>query len=262
MLSFVVSVLLAGASAGAGAGPAGKGNALTKAGVDRVKGGMTLAEVMAVFGPRAEINPGPAPLAASPGEVLVVWRDGKAKWAGVVFVPDEKRVLRVLDTGETNIDWGGFGADERAGPAAAGGGSGSVRHSLPAVARPPGVARGGAAAADEKPPRVPAERLKAALADADAVFEGKVVEADLTDGFLPGFLGIDTRRVVYEVTDPVKGKPGKKVEAWLLLLPGEAAEYLDPKAGPGAAPRLDPELFAAGSVHLVYCLSEEHAVGG
>lgn len=81
---------------------------LTRANVARVRGGMTLSEVLTVLGPRAEINPNPPPFARAPGEVMVVWRAGPAKWVGVVFVADKARVLRVLDTGETNIDFEGL----------------------------------------------------------------------------------------------------------------------------------------------------------
>jgi hypothetical protein len=77
------------------AAPAAK---LTKAQFAKVKGGMTLAEVMALLGHRAEINPDPPPFGYAPPEVLVLWRDGKGRRAGVVFVPDKSRVLRVLET--------------------------------------------------------------------------------------------------------------------------------------------------------------------
>jgi hypothetical protein len=75
---------------------------LTKSGYDKVKGGMTLAEVMALLGPRAQINPDPAPFGYGAPEVLVLWKEAKDRWAGVVFVPDKHRVLRVLDTEKTS----------------------------------------------------------------------------------------------------------------------------------------------------------------
>lgn len=116
--------------------------------------------------------------------------------------------------------------------------------------------------AQEKPPmRVPPDKLKAAFTDANIVFEGKVVEADLTDGNFPGYYGIHAKRVVYEVVGPVKGKPGKQVETWLMLQPLETPEYLDPIKRPNAGPKLDPKLFAKGSVHVVYGLSEKMAAG-
>ena len=111
-------------------------------------------------------------------------------------------------------------------------------------------------AQEKGPRRVAPAKLKAAFADADAVFVGKIVEADLTEGYKPGYLGIHAKRVVYEVSDPIKGKPGKKVEAWLMLQPLETPEYLAPKGV-----KLDPQLFAKGTVHVVYCLSEKQAVG-
>jgi hypothetical protein len=82
--------------------PVGK---LTKTQFAKVKGGMTLTDVMALLGPRAEINPDKPPFGYAAPEVLVVWREGKDRWAGVVFVPDRDRVLRVrnVDTsGGTN----------------------------------------------------------------------------------------------------------------------------------------------------------------
>jgi len=71
---------------------------LTQAQYDKVKGGMTLAEVMALLGPRAQINPDPAPFGYAPPEVLVLWKEGKDRRVGVIFVPDKHHVLRVLDT--------------------------------------------------------------------------------------------------------------------------------------------------------------------
>ena len=44
-------------------------------------------------------------------EVLVLWREGKDRWVGVVFVSDQNRVLRVLDVdtnGGTNRGSGGL----------------------------------------------------------------------------------------------------------------------------------------------------------
>jgi hypothetical protein len=76
-------------------------NKLTQAAFDKVRGGMTLAEVMDLLGPRAEINPDPAPFGYAAPEVVVLWREGKAKRVGVVFVPDKQRVLRVLDVERT-----------------------------------------------------------------------------------------------------------------------------------------------------------------
>ena len=72
---------------------------LTKAQFNKVKEGMTLSEVMALLGRRAEINPDPAPLGYKAPEVLVLWRDGKVwnRWAVVIFVPDKQGVLRAFD---------------------------------------------------------------------------------------------------------------------------------------------------------------------
>ena len=109
-------------------------------------------------------------------------------------------------------------------------------------------------------PRVSAEKLQAAVADADGVFVGKFVEADLTDGFFPGYYGIHAKRVVYEATEAVKGKPAEKVVMWFMLFPGETSECLAPPV-PNTAPKLDPKLFAKGSVHLVCSLTEKQAVG-
>jgi hypothetical protein len=84
---------------------------LTKAQVDKIKGGMTLAEVMALLGRRAEINPDPAPFGYAEPEVLILWREGKGRRVGVVFVPDKQGILRVLDTemtGGTNIGFAGL----------------------------------------------------------------------------------------------------------------------------------------------------------
>jgi hypothetical protein len=53
--------------------------------------------VMPLLGSRAEINPDPAPFGYTAPEVIILWREGKDRNVGVVFVPDEHRVLRVLD---------------------------------------------------------------------------------------------------------------------------------------------------------------------
>jgi hypothetical protein len=74
---------------------------LTKAQVAKIKGGMTLSEVMALLGSRAEINPDPAPFGYAAPEVVILWREGKDRNVGVVFVPDDHRVLRVLDISKT-----------------------------------------------------------------------------------------------------------------------------------------------------------------
>jgi hypothetical protein len=118
-------------------------------------------------------------------------------------------------------------------------------------------------AAEEKPlPRFAPEKLTAALEDASLIFEGEVVEADLEPGIFPGNLGVHCKRVVYEVTDPVKGSFGKQVETWFLLVPGEVGgDYLDAEGLPKSILRLDPKLFAKGSTHLVCCLNEKGAVG-
>jgi hypothetical protein len=78
-----------------------QGAKLTKAQVEKIKGGMTLTEVMALLGSRAEINPDPAPFGFAAPEVLILWREGKDRHVGVVFVPDKHGVLRVLDTEKT-----------------------------------------------------------------------------------------------------------------------------------------------------------------
>jgi len=116
-------------------------------------------------------------------------------------------------------------------------------------------------AAEEKPlPRFAPEKQATALEDASLIFEGKVVSADLEPGILPGTLGVHCKRVVYEVTDPVKGSFGKQVEAWFLLVPGEiGGDHLDAESLPKNVLRLDPKLFAKGNVHLVYCLNEKKA---
>jgi hypothetical protein len=89
-----------------------QGANLTEAQVAKIKGGMTLSEVMTLLGRRAEINPDPAPFGYAEHEVLVLWREGKERWVGVVFVPDKQRVLRVLDPeqagGTTNIGYAGL----------------------------------------------------------------------------------------------------------------------------------------------------------
>jgi hypothetical protein len=88
-----------------------QGAKLTKSQVDKIKGGMTLTEVMALLGRRAEINPDPAPFGFAEPEVLILWREGKNRRVGVVFVPDKQGVLRVLDTektGGTNIGFAGL----------------------------------------------------------------------------------------------------------------------------------------------------------
>ena len=88
-----------------------QGAKLTKGQVAKITGAMTLTEVMALLGRRAEINPDPAPFGCAEHEVLVLWREGKERWVGVVFVPDKHGVLRVLDnekTGETNIGYAGL----------------------------------------------------------------------------------------------------------------------------------------------------------
>jgi hypothetical protein len=87
-----------------------QGAKLTKAQVDKIKGGMTLSEVMALLGSRAEINPDPAPFGYAAPEVIILWREGKDRQVGVVFVPDKHGVLRVLDpeTGGTNIGFRGL----------------------------------------------------------------------------------------------------------------------------------------------------------
>src|SRR5262245_24653167 len=85
--------VVAAVSVSAGLGPAHqdakpgevKAAKLTQAQVAQVRPGMTLAEVMAVLGPRAEINPDPRPFASGGAEVLVLWREGRAKWVGVIF---------------------------------------------------------------------------------------------------------------------------------------------------------------------------------
>lgn len=114
-------------------------------------------------------------------------------------------------------------------------------------------------AAEEKPlPRFAPEKLAAALEDAGLIFAGKVVEADLEPGVLPGTFGVHCKRVVYEVTDPVKGSFGKQVETWFLLVPGEiGGDHLEGEGPPKNVLRLDPKLFAKGNVHLVYCLNEK-----
>jgi hypothetical protein len=88
-----------------------QGAKLTKAQVAKIKGGMTLTEVMALLGRRAEINPDPAPFGYAAPEVLILWREGKQRRVGVVFGPDKHGVLRVLDTektGGTNIGYAGL----------------------------------------------------------------------------------------------------------------------------------------------------------
>jgi len=117
------------------------------------------------------------------------------------------------------------------------------------------------AAAEEKPlPRFAPKKLAAALEEASKIFEGTVVAADLEPGFFPGTFGVQCKRVVYEVTDPVKGSFGKQVETWFLLVPGEVGgDFLDAEGLTKNALKLDPKLFAKGSVHLVYCLNEKDA---
>lgn len=117
------------------------------------------------------------------------------------------------------------------------------------------------AMAEEKPlPRFAPEKVEAALKDAGTIFEGTVVEADLEYGIFPGYLGVHCKRVIYEVTDPVKGSFPKKVEVWFMLAGGEiGGDYMEQQPKAGSAPRLDPKLFAKGSTHLLFCLKEKEA---
>ncbi len=91
--------------------PSAREAKLTKGQVAKIKGGMTLTGVMAILGPRAEINPDPVPFGYVEPEIVVLWREGKERWVGVVFVPEKNGVLRVLDVekvGGTNIGVGGL----------------------------------------------------------------------------------------------------------------------------------------------------------
>jgi len=111
VLTVALAILLAGPACEGSAADqeaVGQANRLTKAQVDKLKSGMTLVEVMAVLGSRAEINPDPPPIASGANEVVVVWREGREKWVGVVFVPGKDRVLRVLNNGETWLDYRGL----------------------------------------------------------------------------------------------------------------------------------------------------------
>ena len=63
--------------------------------LEQLHPGMTLSQAMGILGPRAEINPVPAPVPHLDTEVLVLWRDGPETWIAVLFVPDKDRVLRV-----------------------------------------------------------------------------------------------------------------------------------------------------------------------
>jgi hypothetical protein len=102
MLLLCPALVVSGLLADPAAGTQGR---LTDERIFQVRGGMTLAETEKLLGPLTVINPNPAPFATFGDEVLVVWREGRL-WVGVVFVRDQKCVLRVLNTGETHIGWG------------------------------------------------------------------------------------------------------------------------------------------------------------
>ncbi|MBY0524276.1 MAG: RNA polymerase sigma factor [Gemmataceae bacterium] len=98
------------------------------------------------------------------------------------------------------------------------------------------------------------QALVAAYAQADVVFIGRVVEADLTAAAWPGFVGMFAKKVVYEVTAPLKGKTEKQTSVHYLIS-GEYG-YLLREDGGERAPQLDGKRFARGSKHLV-CVQKE-----
>src|SRR5262249_32598621 len=94
-------------------------------------------------------------------------------------------------------------------------------------------------------PRIPLDRKRLLEASrlAGRIVVGRVVKADLSPGWWSGW-AMCTREVTYEVTRPLKGKPGKRQTVEYLILKPRGEVEAD-------SPRLDPRLFANGAEHLV-----------
>ncbi|MBL8793588.1 MAG: RNA polymerase sigma factor [Planctomycetia bacterium] len=118
-----------------------------------------------------------------------------------------------------------------------------------AAATAPGAA-GAPAEAAPHAFKEPMNAIQRVVAEADLAFIGKVVQADLTERPLPGFIGVLQAPVEYAVTRKLRGNLGQRSTVQVPLRGADLREmppnYLD-----AAANRLNAELFAVDNVHLV-----------
>lgn len=110
------------------------------------------------------------------------------------------------------------------------------------------LARGSRWALNVADAKFDARQLRKAATQADTVFVGKVVKADLKETFGSGFM-MSFREATYEVTRKLKGSPaGQITVSYLILGDGEYGDYMYLN---DRRPQLNPKVFTQGAEHLV-----------
>lgn len=106
-------------------------------------------------------------------------------------------------------------------------------------------------------PSWPKQKLQEALGQSTLVFVGKILEADLSDGFYPGTLGCIAKKVTFEVKETFKGPAKAKRFVRVVMDPGGVILKYPPeyfaKVKGELFPRLNAKVFAKGADYLVFC---------